>query len=73
VPRARGTTTSKAHVLIGQIQEYLVQNGGSVSSRDLVGRFSEINGADAIAEFRKMVKQIADFKDSMWTLKEEYR
>jgi hypothetical protein len=38
-----------------------------------VGRFSDVNGADAIAEFRKMVKQIADFKDSMWILKEEYR
>jgi DNA excision repair protein ERCC-6 len=72
-PRGRGTTTPQAHVLIGQIQEFLSNNGGSVSSRGLVGHFPDVKGADAIAEFRKMVKQIAEFKDSVWTLKEDYR
>jgi DNA excision repair protein ERCC-6 len=67
----RGTPT-QAHVLIGQIQEFLAERGGSASSRDLVARFPDVKGADAIAEFRKMVKQIAEFKDSVWTLKEEY-
>lgn len=63
---------SQAHVLIGQIQEFLSSRGGSASSRELVARFPDIKGSDAIAEFRKMVKQIAEFKDSMWTLKEDY-
>ena len=70
---ATRTGTSPAHVLIGQIQEFLSLKGGSVSSRELVERFPDIKGVDAIAEFRKMVKQIAEFRDSMWTLKEEYR
>jgi len=72
-PVARRGTPTQAHVLIGQIQEFLVERGGIASSRDLVARFPDVKGADAIAEFRKMVKQIAEFKDSVWTLKEEYR
>jgi DNA excision repair protein ERCC-6 len=71
-PVARRDTPTQAHVLIGQIQEFLAERGGSASSRDLVARFPDVKGADAIAEFRKMVKQIAEFKDSIWTLKEEY-
>jgi DNA excision repair protein ERCC-6 len=67
-----GRSPSKAHVLIGQIQQFLTERGGTATSKDLVSRFPAIKGADAIAEFRKMVKQIADFKDSQWSLKEEY-
>jgi DNA excision repair protein ERCC-6 len=70
-PIQRGEN-SQAHVLIGQIQEFLSSKGGSASSKELVARFPDIKGADAIAEFRKMVKQIAEFKDSMWTLKEDF-
>jgi DNA excision repair protein ERCC-6 len=69
--RERGSTTPKSHVLIGQIHEFLSARGGSATSRDLVARFPDIKGPDAIAEFRKMVKQIADFKDSLWNLKED--
>lgn len=65
-------TGSRAHVLISQIQEFMAISGGSVSSKDLVRRFADIKGPDAIAEFRKMVKQIAEFRDGQWTLKEEY-
>ena len=64
---------SQAHALIGQIQEFLSTAGGRASSKELVARFPDIKGADSIAEFRKMVKQIADFKDSVWVLKEEYQ
>ena len=73
VPRPRGAPTPQSHILIGQIQEFLSTKGGSVSSRDLVSQFPDLRGADAIAEFRKMVKQIAEFKESLWTLKEDYR
>ena len=65
--------TSQAHVLIGQIREFLAQKGGVASSKELVAKFADIKGADAIVEFRKMVKQIAEFKDPVWTLKEEYK
>lgn len=72
-PAARsGSSTPKSHVLIGQIRDFLLGNGGSASSKDLVGQFADVKGPDAIAEFRKMVKQLADFKDSAWVLKEEY-
>ena len=65
--------TPQSHVvLIGQIQEFLASRGGSASSKELIAGFPDVKGVDAIAEFRKMVKQIAEFKDSMWTLKEEY-
>ena len=67
-----GSATPQSHVLIGQIQEFLSSNGGSASSKELVSQFPDIKGMDAIAEFRKMVKQIAEFKDSVWTLKEDY-
>ena len=59
-------------VLIGQIQEFLASRGGTAASKELVARFPDVKGADAIAEFRKMVKQIAEFKDSAWMLKEDY-
>ena len=63
----------QSHVLlIEQIQEFLASRGGTASSKELVARFPDVKGADAIAEFRKMVKQIAEFKNSMWVLKEEY-
>jgi len=65
-------TKSQAHILISQIQEFMADNGGTASSKDLVFRFANIKGADAIAEFRKMVKQIAEFRDGQWILKEEY-
>jgi len=67
-----GRSPSKAHVLIEQIRQFLADRGGSATSKDLVSRFPNIKGGDAIAEFRKMVRQIADFKDSQWFLKEEY-
>jgi DNA excision repair protein ERCC-6 len=70
--RTRGSTTPRTHVLIEQIQEFLSASGGSASSKELVARFPDIKGPDTIAEFRKMVKQIAEFKDSVWTLKEDY-
>jgi len=72
-PPTPGRSASKAHVLIDQIQQFLADSGGSATSKDLVSRFPDIKGSDAIAEFRKMVKQIADFKDSRWALKEEYQ
>jgi len=72
VMRRQGSSTPQSHVLIGEIQEFLASKGGSAASRDLVARFPDIKGVDAIAEFRKMVKQIAEFKDSVWTLKEDY-
>ena len=59
-------------VLIGEIQEFLASRGGTASSKELVARFPDVKGAEAIAEFRKMVKQIAEFRDSAWALKEEY-
>jgi DNA excision repair protein ERCC-6 len=65
-------TNSRAHVLISQIQEFIANSGGSVTSKDLVRRFPDIKGADSIAEFRKMVKQISDFRDGQWMLKQEY-
>jgi DNA excision repair protein ERCC-6 len=73
VPVTSGRSPTKAHVLIEQIQLFLAESGGSATSKDLVSRFPDIKGTDAIAEFRKMVKQIADFKDSRWVLKEEYQ
>jgi DNA excision repair protein ERCC-6 len=69
---ARVSTTPQAHVLIRQIQEFLSARGGSASSKELVAGFPDTKGEDAIAGFRKMVKQIAEFKDSVWTLKEDY-
>jgi len=71
-PTPQEGTRSRAHVLISQIQEFMAISGGSVSSKDMVRRFPDIKGPDAIAEFRKMVKQIAEFRDGQWTLKEEY-
>ena len=68
----RVSTSSQAHVLIRQIQEFLSAQGGSASSKELVAGFPDIKGEDAMAEFRKMVKQIAEFKDSLWTLKEDF-
>jgi DNA excision repair protein ERCC-6 len=63
----------QSHVaLIRQIQEFLASKRGTASSKELVARFPDVKGAEEIAEFRKMVKQIAEFKDSAWTLKEEY-
>lgn len=72
-PLTPGRSPSKAHVLIEQIQQFLVERGGTATSKELVLRFPDIKGPDAIAEFRKMVRQIADFKDSQWSLKEEYQ
>lgn len=71
-PPRSGSSTPKSHVLIGQIRDFISGNGGSASSRELVVQFSDVRGPDAIAEFRKMVKEIAEFKDSVWTLKEDY-
>lgn len=67
-----GQDSPQSHVLIGQIQEFLSMAGGSASSKELVARFPDVKGVDEIAEFRKMVKQIAVFKDSVWRLKDEY-
>jgi len=67
-----GSSTPKSLVLISQIRDFLVENGGSASSKELVGQFAEVQGPDAIAEFRKMVKQLAEFRNSVWVLKEEY-
>ena len=63
---------SRAHELIEQIQGFMMEKGGSVSSKDLVNRFPSVKGADEMAEFRKMVKQIAVFKNGAWTIKEDY-
>jgi len=67
-----GSSTPKSHVLIGHIRDFMMGNGGSASSKELVAQFADVRGPDTIAEFRKMVKQIAEFKDSVWTLKEDY-
>jgi DNA excision repair protein ERCC-6 len=64
---------SKARELIAEICEFLETQGGSVTSKDLVTRFPHVKGPENIAEFRKMVKQIAEFKLGKWSLKEEYR
>jgi DNA excision repair protein ERCC-6 len=71
-PVQSGPSTPTSHVLIGQIRDFMMGNGGSASSRELVAQFSDVRGPEAIAEFRKMVKQIAEFQDSVWTVKEEY-
>jgi DNA excision repair protein ERCC-6 len=71
-PAVQGGSSTKAHVLISQMQEFMMGNGGSVTSKDLVSRFPDIKGAEAIAEFRKMVRQIAEFKEGQWTLKQDY-
>ena len=72
-PMQSGNGSSiKTHHLIEQIQEFLSSNGGGATSKDIVARFPDISGPEAIAEFRKMVKQIADFKDSRWILKDDY-
>lgn len=70
--RVQTSAIPQSHVLIRQIREFLAQNGGVAKSKEIVARFPDIKGAEAITEFRKMVRQIADFKDSQWTLKEEY-
>jgi len=66
-------TASPSHALIQEIQEFFSSNGGESTSKELVARFPNIKGVDAIAEFRKMVKQIADFTDGKWILKDDYR
>ena len=63
---------NRMYSLLNRYKNFYLVKGGTASSKELVTRFPDVKGADAIAEFRKMVKQIAEFKDSMWILKEEY-
>jgi len=72
VPVTARTERNKAGKLIAEIREYMALQEGSVTSKELVGRFPNVKGPEGIAEFRKMVKQIAEFRLGKWTLKQEY-
>ena len=58
--------------LLDRFKNFCLVEGELRRRRSWLRGFRMLKVRDAIAEFRKMVKQIAEFKDSVWTLKEEY-
>jgi hypothetical protein len=60
--------------LISEIQKYLVRQGGSSNSNDLITYFKYKIKPQHQELFKHMLKQIAVFKkeEGVWELKEEF-
>lgn len=61
--------------LVADIREFMVEQGGSASSKDLVEKFKQRVTGHTMEVFKNLLKQVADLKkaEKTWYLKEEFK
>jgi len=67
---------SEDHVkLVADIREFMMEQGGSASSKDLVSKFKQQVTGHIMEVFKNLLKQIADLNkaEKTWYLKEEFK
>jgi ribosomal protein S24E len=61
--------------LVADIREFMVEQDGSASSKDLVEKFKQRVTGHTMEVFKNLLKQVADLNkvEKTWYLKEEFK